>query len=500
YLQLAKRAIERGRQVLILVPEIGLTPQIVDRVRQRLDAMLVVLHSGLADGARASAWLAAKAGRGAIVLGTRSAVFAPLPKLGLIVVDEEHDLSYKQQDGLRYSARDLALVRAREAGVPILLGSATPSLESLWNVQAGRYHRLQLRARAAGASPPRLEVVDIRARVLVGHLSPTLLTAIGETLAADQQVLLFVNRRGFAPALLCHACGEVCGCSRCDAKLVLHRRKGRLQCHHCGLERAVPRQCPQCTAPQMIPVGLGTERLEEELTEAFPDVSIARVDRDTTRRRGELEATLEAARRGATRILIGTQMLAKGHHFPGVTLVAILDADSGLFSSDFRASERLAQMITQVAGRAGRADNPGRVLIQTHQPDHPLLRAMVASSYADFAIAALDVRANAELPPVTALAMVRAEAPSAAAALDFLSLARDLANPSSGASTDVTALGPVAAPMERRQGRFRAQLLLQAQSRAVLQRMLTDWIPAVAGLKEARRVRWSLDVDPQDMA
>lgn len=497
YLALAERAINRGLQVLLLVPEIGLTPQIIARVRQRLTATLVLLHSGLADGARASAWLAAAKGSGQVVLGTRSAIFTPLPRPGLIIVDEEHDLSYKQQDGLRYSARDLALVRAKVAAVPVVLGSATPSLETLWNIRQGRFNALKLTARAGGASLPTVELIDIRTRLMDGHLSPALLDAMHTTLKAGQQVLLFVNRRGFAPALLCHECGEVCECSRCDAKLVVHRASQRLRCHHCGLERLLPKHCPHCDSAHLRPVGLGTERLEDELINHFPGTNLARIDRDTTRRRGQLEASLEEARRGCTKILIGTQMLAKGHHFPGVTLVAILDADSGLFSADFRASERLAQLIVQVAGRAGRTKRPGRVLIQTHQPHHPLLVALRAGTYADFAAAALTEREAAMLPPLNALGLIRAEAPKADLAMDFLTAAKAVAQ---AAASTVSILGPVPAPMERRQGRFRAQLLLQSNSRPVLQRLLTTCIDNIAALREARKVRWSLDVDPQDMS
>jgi primosomal protein N' (replication factor Y) (superfamily II helicase) len=499
YLSLTSAMLERGKQVLVLVPEIGLTPQIVERFRQHLNVPLVVAHSGLADGARAGAWLAARDGRGAVILGTRSAVFTPAPNLGLIIVDEEHDMSYKQQEGLRYSARDLALVRAQTAKIPVLLGSATPSLESLANVARGRFIRLPLTARAAGASPPTLKVVDLRGQYLRGNLSPAVLAAVRDTLARDEQVLLFVNRRGFAPALLCHECGFVHGCSRCDAKLVLHRASNRLRCHHCGRDERVPRSCSECESETLTPVGIGTERLEDELREAFPDTPLARIDRDTTRRRGELESQLEEARAGNTRILIGTQMLAKGHHFPGVTLVAIVDADGGLFSSDFRATERMAQLIVQVAGRAGRESRAGQVLIQTHQPDHPLLVALLTGSYGDFARAALVEREMALLPPTTALALLRAEGPSLGLALDFLDRASHMLRQLTGAA-QLEILGPIPAPMERRQGRYRAQLLISGGDRRALRVGLNGWAAALEAEPSARKVRWSLDIDPQDMS
>ena len=496
YLHFAAAALARERQVLVLVPEIGLTPQMITRFRRRLGALLVVLHSGLPAAARRNAWLAAKTGRADVVLGTRSSIFTPMPRLGAIIVDEEHDLSYKQQDGFRYSARDVALVRARMADVPIVLGSATPALESLQNTQQARSKRLVLRQRAGDAQPPRIEIVDIRAQRLEGHLSGTLLTAMRESLAADCQVLLFVNRRGFAPTLICHECGVVHECPRCDARMVLHRAAGQLRCHHCGRETPVPRQCSECNSTELRPVGLGTERLEQQLKRHFPELAIDRIDRDTTRKRGVLEESLENARRGITRILVGTQMLAKGHDFPGVTLVGILDADSGLFSTDFRASERLAQLILQVAGRAGRAERAGRVMIQTHQPDHPLLHALVSSSYGAFCTAALQERRDAGFPPFAALALLRAEAPARAACDNFLYAAAGLAR---SLGNEVDLLGPVPAPMERRQGRHRAQLLLRADERTPLHRLLRPFALQLESMPEARKVRWSLDIDPQDM-
>jgi primosomal protein N' (replication factor Y) (superfamily II helicase) len=500
YLQFAAAVLARGQQVLVLVPEIGLTPQMITRFRRRLGATLVVLHSGLAAAARRNAWLAAQSGRADVVLGTRSSVFTPMPRLGGVIVDEEHDLSYKQQDGFRYSARDVALVRARMADTPIVLGSATPALESLYNTTQARSTRLVLRQRAGVAVPPHIEIVDIRAARIEGHISPGLLRAIEQTLAAKAQVLLFVNRRGFAPALICHECGAVHDCPRCDARMVLHRAAGVLRCHHCGRETRTPRACGECESTELRPVGLGTERLEQELSRRFPGATIDRIDRDTTRKRGTLEASLDSAHSGSTQILVGTQMLAKGHDFPGVTLVGILDADSGLFSTDFRASERLAQLILQVAGRAGRAERPGRVLIQTHQPEHPLLHSLVRASYAEFASMALQERQEAGFPPYAALALLRAEAPLSEACTAFLIAAAQLARQyNSDYNLDVDVLGPVPAPMERRQGRHRAQLLFRADTRAPLHRLLRPFSAQLETMALARKVRWSLDVDPQDM-
>lgn len=494
YLEIVRHAVEQGFGVLVLVPEIGLTPQMVDRFRSRLRTSIVVAHSGLTGGARAGAWRAARAGRGAVILGTRSAVFMPVPNLGLVIVDEEHDASYKQQDGLRYSARDLALVRAQASSAPVVLGSATPSFETLANVARGRFTHLTLTERAGGAERPLIQVVDLRAQRFAGSLAPQVMTLARQVLERSEQVIFFVNRRGYAPTLICHDCGEAQDCPRCDARLVLHQRDRRLRCHHCGLDRPAPKVCPACGVDALCAVGVGTERLEDELREHFPDVALARIDRDTTRKRGALEKSLDSARTGETQILIGTQMLAKGHHFPGVTLVVIVDADGGLFSVDFRATERMAQLITQVAGRAGRAERPGRVLIQTHQPEHPLLEALLKGTYADFARIALEERKMAGLPPIATMAMLRAEASAMGAALDFLDAARAVFPDAA-----VQIMGPVPAPMERRQGRFRAQLALCAVDRRALHHILESWVHLVAALPSARRVRWSLDIDPQDM-
>ena len=494
YLQAIEATLAAGRQALVLVPEIGLTPQALARFR-RLGVPLAVLHSGMSDGQRACAWLAARHGEARVVIGTRSAIFTPLPEPGLIIVDEEHDPSYKQQEGFRYSGRDLALLRGQLAGVPVVLGSATPSLESLHQANEGRYQRLELPERAAGAVAPGVELRDLRGRTLDEGLGQPMIQAVERELATGGQVLLFLNRRGYAPTLLCHDCGFVAHCERCDAHLTFHQGRGRLRCHHCGADQAVPPTCPACGSLDVRAIGLGTERIERALERLFPETGVARIDRDSTRARGRMEELLEQAHSGEARILLGTQMLAKGHHFPEVTLVGILDADQGLYSADFRAAERLAQLVTQVAGRAGRAERPGRVLIQTHHPDHPLLQRLAEEGYAACAAEALAERRLAALPPFSHLALLRAEAPKAEAPNAFLAAAARAA----GDPANVLVLGPVPAPMERRAGRYRAQLLLQADRRSDLHRLLAGWLPEVEALPEARRTRWSLDVDPVDL-
>jgi primosomal protein N' (replication factor Y) len=496
YLHTIASVVARGEQALVLVPEIGLTPQLVERFRQRFAVPVAVLHSGLADGERLAAWLAARDGVAPILIGTRSAIFTPFAKLGLIVVDEEHDASFKQQEGFRYSARDVAVMRAHQTGIPVVLGSATPSLETLHNALEGRYGHLSLPERAGTAAHPVVRLVDLRALYLEDGLSPTLLRAMEEHLARQGQVLLFLNRRGYAPVLLCHECGHLGECRRCDARLTLHAGDRRLRCHHCGAEQPVPAQCPACGSPDLRAVGRGTERIEEALQARF-GAGVVRIDRDATRRKGSLESKLDQIRAGEARILVGTQMLAKGHDFPNVTLVGIVDADGGLFSADFRATERMAQLIVQVAGRAGRAERRGEVLIQTWHPDHPLLQRLTAHDYAGVAAAALAERAAAGFPPFTFLALLRAEAATAEGAHAFLEAARVAAE--GLAAPGVELWGPVAAPMERRAGRYRAQLLVQAKRRTDLHRLLTPWAPLLEQLREGRRARWSLDVDPAEL-
>ena len=496
YLRAIEGALTRGEQALVLVPEISLTPQLVARFAARLPGPLAVLHSGLTDADRLQAWRAARAGTAPVVIGTRSAVFAPLARPGLIVVDEEHDPSYKQQDGFRYSARDLALARAQRHGIPVVLGSATPSLESLERVRSGKARRLELPTRAAGARPPVLRLVDLRAHASTqGIATPTLL-AIRRHLDGGGQVLVYLNRRGYAPTLFCPACGWVAPCPRCDARLTVHQRERSLECHHCGTYRAIPATCPDCGEP-VKPVGQGTERVEETLSSMFPAAPLARIDRDAVRRRGSLEATLQRVQSGEVRLLVGTQMLTKGHHFPDVTLVVVLNADQGLFGTDFRAAERLAQTIVQVAGRAGREERPGEVLIQTEYPQHPLLQQLVQGGYDAFAGAALVEREQAGWPPFARVALLRAEATRREMPLEFLDEARELAVGVGEAGVEV--LGPALAPMERRAGHHRAQLLLHAATHSPLQRLLARWVPLLEKTPTARKVRWALDVDPLEL-
>lgn len=497
YLQAVARVIDAGRAALVLVPEIGLTPQLVARFHERFALPLAVLHSGLNDVERAGAWLMARAGKARIVLGTRSAVFTPLPRLGLIVVDEEHDASYKQQDGFRYSARDVAIMRAHRDDVPIVLGSATPSLESIHHARTGMYRGLELVERAGSARLPEVQLLDMRRLTAEDGVSQPLRVALAQCLERGEQSLLFLNRRGFSPVWMCHDCGWVAPCVRCDARLTFHRSSARLRCHHCGAESKLPLACPTCQGTRLHPLGEGTERVEAALGRLYPGARVVRIDRDTTRRKGALEESFKRVHAGEADILVGTQMLSKGHDFPGVTLVGVLNADQGLYSADFRAGERLFQQIVQVSGRAGRAERPGRVLIQTYHPDHPLFAALVQQDYQRFADYALAERREADYPPFQYLALLRAESTSPTTALAFLHTARRLAQ--AARPDEVTVLEPVASPMERRAGRYRAQLLVQSPKRGPLHTFLDRWLPRLSQAKQGRKVRWSLDVDPLDL-
>ncbi|WP_225876172.1 primosomal protein N' [Lysobacter solisilvae (ex Woo and Kim 2020)] len=495
YLHAIADCLARGRQALVLVPEIGLTPQTLRRFRERLGVPVHALHSGLGDGERARTWAACLRGEARVIVGTRSAVFLPLPAAGLIVIDEEHDGSFKQLDGIRYHARDFALVRAKALDVPIVLGSATPSLETLRNASSGRYAHLQLRARAGVARSPRVRVCDVRKRPLEAGLSPELFEAVAATLRSGGQALVFKNRRGYAPVLLCHDCGWSAQCTRCDAPMTVHAGGRRLQCHHCGARRPAPDACPDCGGLALQAQGAGTERIEEALAARFPDVPVLRIDRGTTQRRDALEQLLREFGT-APGILVGTQMLAKGHDLPNLALVAVVGVDEGLFSADFRAPEKLAQLLIQVAGRAGRAERPGEVLLQTHHPQHPLLETLLNGGYHAFAQAELGQREAAGFPPFAHLALMRAEAKQLDAAHAFLHAAK-VALRDTGIALELH--GPLPAPMPRRAGYQRAQLLLSATERRPLHAALDAALPAIHALPEARRVRWSLDVDPIDL-
>ncbi|WP_298219874.1 primosomal protein N' [Halothiobacillus sp.] len=500
YLNLIDQVLAQGRQVMILVPEIALTPQLVTRFTDRLGLVPAVLHSGLNDGDRLNAWLAARSGDAKVVIGTRSAVFQPFADLGLIVVDEEHDGSFKQSEGFGYHARDVAIWRARRLGVPIMLGSATPSLESLRNVSLGRYHLLTLPERAGGAAMPDIRLLDVRQQRMRGGLSDELAAAIETHLLAGGQVMLYLNRRGYASNLLCHACGWVAECPHCDSFMTWHRGAQRLRCHHCGFECQPPTACPSCSTP-LSPRGLGTEQLEDVLTGLFPGFGIERLDRDALSRVGELDRRLASIQSGEARLIVGTQILVKGHDFPHVSLVAVVDADQALFANDFRGAERFAQQLIQVAGRAGRASRAGTVLVQTHQPEHVGLNRLILAGYASFAQTLLAERAEAGLPPVRAAALIRADARDVDAPRDLLTHMADWLHQyhADPADSPLDVWGPVPAPLARRAGRYRYQLLILADDRPRLHAALTQ-LESWQGSRRTKGIRWSIDVDPVDMA
>ena len=494
YVHLMHHMLQRGGQVLLLVPEINLTPQLENYFRNRFPYVnLISLHSGLSEGERLHNWQLAQSGAARIVLGTRLAVFAELPRLTLIIVDEEHDGSFKQQDGLRYSARDVAIFRASRRGVPIVLGSATPSLESYHNAQSGRYRMLRLSGRAlAEARLPAVCCININQTVMHHGISENLLREIGQRVARREQSLLFINRRGYAPVLMCGSCGWLSGCKHCAGKMVLHLNDKRLRCHHCGYQLHVPSSCPSCGDADLHPVGSGTQRVESVLRERFPEARILRVDRDSTRNKRAWQIMREQIHANEVDILVGTQMLAKGHDFPALTLVGVLNPDGALYSSDFRAAEKLFAQLVQVAGRAGRADKPGEVLIQTAFPDHPLFRALQTHNFEGWAAEQLAERQMAGFPPFVYQAMLRAEGKREAEVYAFLNQARAAAI---GLKQGVEVFGVVPAALPRRASHIRAQLLIQSAKRKGLQQFLRIWQPLLDGLP-AQKLRWSLDIDP----
>ena len=500
YLNLIKPVLEAGKQALVLVPEIGLTPQTINRFRKRFNVPVEVIHSGLNETERLNAWLSARDKAAGIVIGTRSALLTPFADLGIIIVDEEHDSSYKQQDSLRYHARDVAVMRANKAQIPIVLGSATPALETLHNALTGKYHYLQLTQRAGSAKPTTNKVLDVKGLYLESGLSAPLIAEMRKHLSAGNQVMLFLNRRGFSPALMCHECGWIAECKRCDAYYTYHQYSNEIRCHHCGSQQPIIHQCQGCGSTNLVTVGVGTEQLEGQLSQLFPEYKAIRIDRDSTRRKGSLESALTAIRKGEYQILIGTQMLAKGHHFPDVTLVALLDVDGSLYSSDFRASERLAQLFIQVAGRAGRASKPGEVILQTHHPEHTLLQALLNQSYGHFAQTALQERKMAMLPPYTYLTLLRAEANNSQVVESFLRQVRYTLEAHPLFDETCQVLGPTPAPLAKKAGKYRWQLLLQTQTRPLMQRLLMSAKPAIELLPDSKKVRWSLDIEPQDLS
>lgn len=496
YLHLIKDVLERGQQALVLVPEIGLTPQLLTRFRKRLGVEPALLHSGLSDLQRLDAWRRARSGDAMLVVGTRSAVFTPLLRPGLIVVDEEHDQSFKQQEGLRYSARDLAIARAKHQGIPIVLGSATPTLEMLQHCREELYTHLSLPSRAGLAKPPRLRLVDLNRAPPADGLSDVLATAIEQHVAVGGQALLYLNRRGFAPTLICPGCGHVAECERCDSRLTVHAREQQLRCHHCGANRSLDALCSECGS-DVRPLGAGTERLEHALRERFPKRTIMRIDSDSTQRKGAMDEALTAATLGEAEILVGTQMLSKGHHFPNLTLVGVVNADQGLFGTDFRSDERMAQSIVQVAGRAGREQRQGDVLIQTAFPEHPFWQTLIDGGYPGVSESILLERATTHWPPFSRLALIRSTAHRRADAHAFLDLARQLVL--GFGNEHVRVLGPVDAVMARKAGRYRVQLLLQSADRRALHSVLKRVRPSLESERSARKVRWSVDVDPIEL-
>jgi len=496
YIEIIKKVIAAGRQALILVPEIGLTPQLIQRLRGNISAHVVVLHSALSAGERLQAWIEAGNGTAAIILGTRSAVWVPLQNPGVFIIDEEHDISYKQQDSFRYSARDVAIMRSKLSAAPIILGSATPSMESIQNVHSEKFASLTLTSRTGDASHPAISVIDMRGKRMFGALSGELVEAIAAEMHNKQQVLLFLNQRGFSPVILCHACGWMVKCPRCDTRMIYHKHLNTYSCHRCNSQSRPANECPDCGGRELLPIGHGTERLAETLTELFPSARILRIDRDSTRRKGSMQQMLEQITAGDADILIGTQMLAKGHHFPKLKLVGIVDSDRGLFSTDFRAGERLAQLFIQVSGRAGRENLRGNVIIQTHYPHHPLILSMIDYDYQEFAKIILRERQETNLPPYSYLTLLRAEDYHSPAVERFLTEAKNNLNLM---NANLEIFGPMPAIVEKQAGRFRYQLLIQSNDRNLMQRTLEPWSKSLENLKSAKTVRWSFDVDPQEL-
>ncbi|WP_035685506.1 primosomal protein N' [Avibacterium paragallinarum] len=495
YLQTIEETLKKGQQVLVLVPEIGLTPQTVQRFQARFNVEIDVLHSNLNDTQRLRAWQRAKSGQSAVVIGTRSALFTQFSNLGLLVIDEEHDGSFKQQEGWRYHARDLAVVYAKLLNIPILLGSATPSLESLNNVKLGKYQHLILQKRAGNSTALQQFVIDLKHQRIQNGLSDALANKMQEHLQQGNQVLLFLNRRGFAPVLFCHECGWIATCQHCEKPYTYHQHQRVLRCHHCSSQKPIPMQCGHCGSTHLMTTGLGTEQLEDTLKQRFPDYVVTRIDRDSTARKGTLEKHLQDIQQGKSQILIGTQMLAKGHHFPNVTLVGLLNVDNALFSLDFRAEERLAQLYVQVAGRAGRSEKHGQVVLQTHYPDHPLLRSLLKEGYGEFAQQALHLREQMGLPPYSSQALFCTQSRHSEQAEQFLQqIAATLQHLS---IEGLQIYGPMPAPFSKKAGAYRWQLLVQHSSRAVLHQALSQFQANMP--QKSHQVRWILDVDPLDL-
>lgn len=496
YISLITKTINAGLQTLVLIPEIGLTPQLIQRFRAIFHTKIAVFHSGLSANERQQSWQSAKNGQATILLGTRSAVWLPLKRPGLYIIDEEHDLSYKQQDGFKYCARDILIVRGKHDNVPVVLGSATPALESIHNTNINKYTHLTLRQRAGNATPPNYLLLDIRAKAMVGPLSHLLLDKIKATIAAKQQALIFLNRRGYAIHVICHECAWKMICNRCDKPYTYHKSLDKLICHHCSSHKTNIKNCPSC-GKELNLFGYGTERIEEILKAECPNANIVRIDRDTTRKKNALNDILDAIHHNQAQIIIGTQMIAKGHHFPNITLSAIVDTDNNLFSSEFRATERMAQLLLQVSGRTGRGNKSGLVVIQTHYPDHPILNDLITNGYTSFSNMILSERKKYQLPPYSHLALLRAEASHIKHAEMFLHDAKQQFITYN--QQLVHLLGPTPALLEKIGGRYRMQLLLRAIQRIDLHRHLDHWLSTIKNLKSSHKVRWSLDIDPQEI-
>ena len=499
YLQVMYEVLKQGKQVLVLVPEIGLTPQTVARFKFRFHCDVALLHSGLNDSKRLQAWQHAQTGKASIVIGTRSAIYTPLPRLGLIILDEEHDLSYKQQEGFRYHARDVALYRGHLQQCPVILGSATPSIDSYHLVESGKLHLLELNQRAGVASLPKMHVIDLKVAKKQHGISQPLIEQIRQTLERKEQVLIFLNRRGYAPVLICESCGWQANCPHCDAHFTVHSQPYHyLHCHHCGTIQRLPEHCPECQQHTLKSLGAGTAKVEEQLNELFPHHDVIRVDRDSTSRVGSWQKIYDRIQQNKPTILLGTQMLAKGHHFPHVTLVAILDIDAGLLSVDIRAPERTAQLIVQVAGRAGRGEHNGNVYLQSLRPDHPMLTTLIEHDYRTVAKQMLAERKIALLPPYRYAALVRVESKDREYSQQFLS---EIAQQFRAMAVDIIDIwGPIPAPMERKAGRYRAHMVILSADRAKLHFYLRQWWQQVVHLPRQHQLRLSIDVDPQEFS
>ena len=500
YMRVMEDMLCAGKQCLVLIPEIGLTPQTIDRFRKRFTCPTVALHSGLNDSERLAAWQQAKSGAAGIILGTRSAIFTPMLNPGIIILDEEHDSSFKQQEGFRYSARDLSVMRGREENISVILGSATPSLESLANCHSKKFQHIALTQRAGEAVPANIQLVDSAEQLLKHGFTDYTLAAIDQQLKSGGQVLIFINRRGFAPVVNCSNCGWSAECEACNAQFTVHSKPAGLRCHHCGAAQRIPTSCPHCQSRDLTTAGIGTQQVESFLQQQFASTPVVRIDRDSTRRKNSLDAKLNLIKQGDPCLLIGTQMIAKGHHFPGISLVVILDADSGLFSADFRGLEHMAQTIVQVAGRAGREKRRGEVIIQSRHSSHEALIKLSSQPYNEYADYLLETRKTTEMPPYSYLAILRAESPDFNNALRFLSTAASQTQRLIQInSLQVAALGPLPAPMEKRAGRYRLQLLLKTKTRSQLHKLLFQLVPNLELIKLDSKSRWSLDVDPQDL-